>query len=191
MLWLLILGVLLWSVVHLFPSALPLRRKAFVEQYGDSYKLGFTVAIVVALIFIVIGWRNTVPDVVYIPPTWGRHVTMLFMLLAIIVFGASHYTNTRIRTVIRNPMLTGVLLWAIGHLLANGDERSLTLFGGLGLWAAASIYFINQRDGAWQKPKVNASWQDEAKFAGVSLLVYLGLIFLHPYFAGVSPMASG
>lgn len=190
MLWLLIVGVLLWSVVHLFPSIAPLRRKALIEQYGDKYKLGFTIAIVLSLLLIVIGWRNTEPVLVYIPPIWGRHLTMLLMLIAIMVFGASHYPKTRLRDYIRNPMLTGVLLWALAHLLSNGDERSLALFGGLGLWAAAAIYFSNQRDGVWQKPKINSTWQDEAKLVGVGVLVYLGLIFLHPYFAGVSPMAS-
>ena len=32
-------------------------------------------------------------------------------------------------------MLTGVVIWAIAHLLVNGDPASLVLFGWLGAWA--------------------------------------------------------
>ena len=41
----------------------------------------------------------------------------------------------------------------MSHLLANGDGRSIVLFGGLGLWAVVAIVAINRRDGAWQKPE--------------------------------------
>ena len=33
-------------------------------------------------------------------------------------------------------MLWGFAVWALGHLVANGDLRSLILFGGFALWYA-------------------------------------------------------
>src|SRR5690606_1370006 len=40
---------------------------------------------------------------------------------------------------IRHPMLSGVILWAIGHLMANGDLRSIILFVSLGLFSVLAI----------------------------------------------------
>ena len=39
------------------------------------------------------------------------------------------------RALLRHPMLTGVLVWALAHLLVNGDEASLILFGWMAVWA--------------------------------------------------------
>lgn len=183
MLWLLILGVLLWSAVHLFPSIFPAKRTQWMETMGNAYQGLFALAAALTLVLIVVGWRNTVPAMIYSPPAWGRHLAMLLMLVAIILFGASH-AKSRIKRVIRHPMLTGVMLWGIAHLLANGEIRSTVLFGGLTVWALISIYFINRRDGAWEKPEMAVTWIDELKLLGIAVVVYGILLFLHPYFTG-------
>ncbi len=45
----------------------------------------------------------------------------------------------------RHPVLWGFLLWSGGHLLANGDLRSLVLFGGLGLFSSAGFLMLEKR----------------------------------------------
>ena len=57
------------------------------------------------------------------------------MPLALVLFAAARMP-TRIRSLVRHPMLLGVLLWAVAHLLANGEARSVVLFGGFALIAA-------------------------------------------------------
>ncbi|HRO10777.1 MAG TPA: NnrU family protein, partial [Amaricoccus sp.] len=56
------------------------------------------------------------------------------------------------RTWMRHPMLTAVLIWAVAHLLVNGDRASLVLFGWLGLWAIAEMLLIGAREPAWVRP---------------------------------------
>ena len=87
---------------------------------------------------IVIGYRAAPFVAVYTPPAWTIHVNNLAMLGAVLLFGAGH-PRGRVRTWLRHPMLTGVIIWALAHLLVNGDLASIVLFGGLGLWAAVSI----------------------------------------------------
>lgn len=185
MLWLLILGVLMWSLVHLFPSLMPDKRAELVNRFGNKYQGIFALKILIALVLIVIGWRNTVPEPVYDPPSFGRHITMLLMLLSIVLFGAANMKNW-LKQNIRHPMLTGVIVWGVAHLLANGDIRSVVLFGGMTLWALLSIFLINRRDGAWKKPAISVSRVDDLKLLAGSVVIYLVLIFLHPYFTGVS-----
>ena len=186
MMWL-VLGVVLWSVVHLYPSVAASHRNKLSASMGNAYQGIFALLIVGSIVLMVFGWKNTIPTQIYTPPTWGRHLTMLLILIAIILFGAAN-VKTRIREWIRHPMLTGMLVWSIGHLLANGDSRSVVLFGGLGLWAIVSQLTINKRDGAWVKPTDSKGLKTEIILVVVSLVLYAGLLFLHPYFAGMSVM---
>ena len=41
-------------------------------------------------------------------------------------------------------MAIGIGFWAFGHLLANGDQRTTVLFGGLTVIAALFAYLKNQ-----------------------------------------------
>lgn len=183
MFWLM-LGVLLWTLVHLFPSVMADKRTELMNSLGNKYQPAFAGLIVLSLILIIIGWRSTPPEVLYNPPAPGRHLNMLFMLVAIILLGSSH-GKSKIRQYVRHPMLLGVHLWALGHLLANGETRSVVLFGGMLVWTILSFIFINKRDGEWVKPTEVADKAGEIKLIGISVVVYLVLMFLHPYFAGM------
>ena len=186
MLWLCI-GVLWWAAVHLTPSVAPDFRKSMVDRIGEkAWKGLFALDIVIALVLIVVGWRSAVPQNVYLPPLWGSRAALLLMAVSVYLFGAAQ-GKSAIKTVIRHPMLAAVAVWAIAHLLANGDLRSLVLFGGLGLWALVEIPLINRREGQWIKPDAQSP-AAELKIVLISAVVYVVLVFLHPYFAGVSPI---
>ena len=45
---------------------------------------------------------------------------------------------THIRAAVRHPMLVGLVVWALAHLLANGDLRSVTLFGTFAVFAVVA-----------------------------------------------------
>ncbi|MGI2261374.1 NnrU family protein [Shewanella sp. GXUN23E] len=180
----LVLGVLLWSFTHFIPSLAPSWRQAQMANSTGLYKGMFTLAILVSLGLIVYGWRHAPVEYLYASGMGMRHATMGLMLVAFILFGASMYP-TRIKRIIRHPMLLSVVVWAIAHLLSNGESRSLVLFGGLGLWAVVQILLINRRDGAWVKPEVG-SWLREIRGLVISLVIMLVVIFLHPYITGVA-----
>ena len=181
---LLITGLLIWSLVHFVPSlAKPLKQKC-IEKLGENgYKLAFTALILISLALIIFGWRSSVPTTLYVLPVIFRIFSILLILIAFILFGASNYA-TRIKSYVRHPQLTGVIVWASAHLLLNGDSRALVLFGGLGIWAILEIIFINQREGAWVKPPA-PGWAQEFKGLAISIVVMLVVAMLHPYIAGV------
>ncbi len=186
MLWL-CLGVLLWSAAHLLKSVAASTRAALVERLGnDAYRGVFSLVIVASVVLMVIGWRATDWSILYVPPTWARHTNLLLMLVAMFLFAASGMPSN-VKRAVRHPQLTGVIVWSVGHLLANGDSRSLVLFGGIGLWAVVSIVAINRRDGAWPKPAAVPISAD-LKAAGGGLVGYVVLYLAHPYLFGVAPM---
>ncbi len=183
MIWL-VLGVLLWSAVHLLPSAgAPVRARA-VERLGQAYQGLFALAILASIGLMVLGWRSTTPAAVYSPLAWGSAAANVLVFIALLLFAASGMT-TNIKRVIQHPQLTGIAIWGAAHLLSNGDLRSLVLFGGLGLWAIAAILFINRRDGAWGKPEPQPL-AGEWKPLVAAMVGFAVLYLLHPYIAGVS-----
>jgi uncharacterized membrane protein len=167
---LLIVGVALWAASHLFKRLAPGPRGAMED---GTAKLVVTVMAVAALVLMVVGyrWAEIVP--VYSPMAGIGHLTDLLMLIAFVIFGAGMAKGV-LWTKIRHPMLTGVILWAIAHLLVNGDLASILLFGGMGLWAVLSMLLINAQAGAWVQPASGGIRRDAALVA-IAAVMY-GLV---------------
>jgi len=186
MVWLCV-GVLLWMAVHFIPSVARSLRTALVERVGENpYKGIFTLTLVLSIALMIVGWRSTAPALIYVPPTWGAPLTSMLMLIAVLLFGAAQQP-TRIKRFIRHPQLTGMVVWSLSHLLSNGDSRSVVLFGGLGLWALIEMPLISQREGVWVRP-YGPALSVEVRGILISAVIFFVLVFLHPYFAGVSPI---
>lgn len=181
---LLILGLLMWSIIHLFPAIAGGVRENMVSKLGLlPYKGIFALLIVSSIIVIVFGWRSIEPTDVYLPQNWGRHVTFLLVFLTFILFVAAR-RKTNIKRILRHPQLTGLVLWGIGHLLANGDNRSLILFSGLTVWAILEMIMINRREGAWKKPDPVAIKNDVITVIGGCVMTAIFLL-AHPYLSGI------
>ena len=183
---LLISGLLIWSLVHLFPSLAPNARKALSVKLGEMpYQGLFAVCILVGLGLIILGWRSTVPTPVYQPVPALRHIAMLVVVIGFILMAAANFQNSRIKRYIRHPQLTGVLLWALAHLLANGDIRSLIVFATIAAWTVVSMISINRRDGAWQKPQSVMPVFKEFVIMIVGVVVAAVVLRFHVYLSGI------
>ena len=149
---LLVIGVVIWSLIHFIPASAVTFRKNLVDKIGlVPYKGIFALVAIAALILMVAGWKAASPEALYLPPSWGGYVTILLMFLAFVLFFAPYLKNS-FSQYLRHPQLTGVLLFGLGHLFSNGEMRSVILFGGLGLWGLIQMILLNRRDGAWKKP---------------------------------------
>jgi uncharacterized membrane protein len=183
----LILGMLLWSGTHLVPSVAQSFRASLIESLdAQKYQGLFALAILVSLVLIIFGWRSTAPVPAYAVPSWGRIAANLLVFVGLVLFIASG-VPTNIKRIIRHPQLFGVVAWSAGHLLANGEWRSLVLFGGMALWALTAMATINRRDGAWQRLEPTPLSGDLKPVLGAAV-VYGLLLFAHPYLSGVSAM---
>lgn len=128
----LVIGLMLFFAIHLLPTE-PDLRAGLVSRFGETtYKVAFSVLSLAALAIIVLGYHKLQlhpgkNPVIWSPPIWTRHITLLLMLPAMILLVAA-YIPSRIRSAVRHPMLLAVKLWALGHLLANGDLGGIVLF---------------------------------------------------------------
>lgn len=142
---LLISGVALWWAAHLFKRVAPERRAAL----GDKGKGLVAVLLVLSVFLMARGYGQAEG-----PVWWGRSpattgINNLLMLLAFYLYAADGM-GTRVTAWIHHPQLTGFSLWAVAHLLVNGDLASFVLFGGLLVWALVEIMLLN-RAGAWKR----------------------------------------
>ena len=135
---LLVAGLVLFLALHLIPSA-PKLRLALVERLGEKpYRGVFGVIALVSLGIIVWGFSSAPREAWYAPPLWGRHAAFTVVPIALVLFAAANMP-THIRARVRHPMLIGLLLWALVHLLANGEARSVVLFGGFAIFALVEL----------------------------------------------------
>lgn len=180
----LVIGLLIWTLVHWVPSGTPGVRTQLVALVGlVPYRIGFAASILVALWLIVSGWRGIQPQFLYVPSGAMRYAGMLLVLIAFLVLG-SFRGRGRLNQWIRHPQLSGVIIWAIGHLLANGENRALVLFSGFFIWALGSLLLINRRDGSWQKPPYGGIAYDIRALV-IGTLAFVVFLFAHPWITGV------
>jgi uncharacterized membrane protein len=136
----LLLGLLLWSGLHFWKRIAPDNR----ARFGNTGKGIVAVGLVVSIVLMVVGYGAAAGGTVY----WGRTPAMtginnLLMVLAFYLY-ASSAAKTGVTKWVRNPQLTAVKVWAIAHILVNGDTRSFVLFGGLFAWALAEVIVLNR-----------------------------------------------
>lgn len=188
MIWL-ISGVVLWSAVHFVPTlAIPLRQRLRTSWGNGPYRAVFSLVVIASIVLMVVGWRSTPEVLLYQLPYWIRPIGFVVMVMAFVLFGASHHP-TAIKRYIRHPQLTSMIVWGVSHLLTNGTTRAVVLFGGLAVWALIEIPLINAREGEFVKPD-SPGLATELKGLAISAVIFVVALLLHPYFAGVSPIPA-
>ncbi len=179
---LLLVGILLWSLSHGFKRIAPAQRKAL----GNRGKILTTASILLGLILMIIGYQQADLILIWSPPQFLRHLNNFLMLLSVASLAAAH-SKGRIRGLLRHPMLTSVKIWAIAHLLVNGDLASIVLFGSMLLWAVWTVVQLN-RAGNWQRPEPGNPKSDWL-FVVITLVVFTVISGIHVWL-GVSPFGS-
>jgi len=172
--WLLVLGVLLWSLPHMFKRIAPDAR----ARMGDGARGIVAISVLASIVLMTLGYKWAGISPVYDPPFWARHLNNLLVLIAFYVFGIN-MAKGALSQKIRHPMLTGVAIWAVSHLLVKGDAAALVLFGGLALWAVASILLINARQPAWTPPPAKGGIKRDLVALPIVLVTYGAVGWVH------------
>jgi len=182
---LLVIGILIFSVVHYIPSLTPDVKTRLVSRLTENgYKGLFSLLLLASFGLMIGGWRSATPTFVYTPVESLRSMALILMLLAFLLLAISN-RKSYLRRWIRHPQLTGVALWGFAHLLLNGDSRSVMLFGGMMVWAITEIVVISRRDGVWQKTD-SPSWGYELGNLAIAALVVAIVLYAHPWLSGVA-----
>lgn len=190
----LLIGLLLFFAVHAIPSNVPL-REGLAARFGETgYKAIFAVLSLVGLVLIVLGFHKLQlhpgknPQL-WEPPLWTRHLALALMLPAMIALVAA-YVPSRIHTALKHPMLVAIKLWALAHLLANGDLGSLILFGSFLAFAVYDRISVKGRHALGPLGTKTGPWYNDLIVLGVGTVLYLVIVlWAHEVLIGVSPLS--
>ena len=148
---LLIVGLVLFLGIHSVRIVADGWRTQTLARVGEkTWKLGYTVVSLIGFALIVWGYGQArqAPTVLWAVPAWGAKATGSLMLLSFVLLMAAYVPGSKIKTVAHHPMLWGVLVFALAHLLANNTLADVLLFGGFALWAALDLLSCFARDRA-------------------------------------------
>lgn len=146
----LVMGLALFIGIHLVTTQ-PDLRQGLAQRMGlGAFKGLYSLLSFAGLALIVVGYHKVqlAPGknpVLWNPPLWGRHVTMLLMLPVFPLLVAT-YLPGRMSAAIRHPMITAVKFWALAHLFVRGDAASVLLFAGLLGWAVYDRISLKRRE---------------------------------------------
>ena len=184
----LVLGLILFLGPHVLVTLRP-QRGAAVKAIGEwPYKAVFAVVSIAGLYVAGKGfgmYRDAGEIVVWSPPYVMRYITQLLMWPACVCVAAA-YLPGDIKRVLKHPMLIGVKLWAVAHLLANGDLGGIILFGAVLAWAGYDRMTLKHRTDPGGPPIPSGGRRNDiaAVIVGTILYLALGMVF-HPLVVGV------
>ena len=186
-----IIGLLLFLGTHSVRVFAEDWRNSQISQRGENTWMGLYAVISLigfALIMWGYGQARLEPQIIWQPPLWTKHLTALLTLPGFILLVAAYVPGTKIKTVVGHPMILGVKLWALAHLLANGMLADIILFGAFLLWAILDYRASRHRD------KAAGIHYQSAGFSRDIIAVIVGVIawavfaaVLHNWLIGVKP----
>lgn len=141
----LILGLVLFIGLHLIPTVPPLKAQ-LVHAFGEKrYKGLFALLAAMGLILIIVGYgRAPAEPQLFASSVGARHAAPLVMIISFILFASANMKG-HIRAWVQHPMLLGLAIWALVHLLANGHAKATLLFSAFLAYAAIDLLSVIRR----------------------------------------------
>jgi uncharacterized membrane protein len=187
----LVAGLVLFLSVHSVRIFADDWRSAQVQKHGMlRWKLIYAIISLAGLLLIINGYRMARLDPVWLwaSPMWTRHLAALLTLPAFILLLAAYIPGSHIKAKVGHPMIAGVKLWALAHLIANGTLADVVLFGSFLVWAIVSFAASRRRD-----RRLGVVYPAGRGMADVQVIVFglvswvLFALFLHGPLIGVRP----
>lgn len=142
----LILGIFLFLGIHSISIFALGVRNQLAARSEIGWKAVYAIISLIGMMLIVQGYAQARlnPTYLYVTPLWLRHLSALLMSPVFVLFVAPYFPG-KISTVIKQPQLVAVQLWAVSHLLVNGTVADMILFGSFLAWAVADKISMKNR----------------------------------------------
>lgn len=189
----LILGLIVFIGVHSVRVVADGCRTRLIEKTGlSTYRAMHGALSLLGIVLIVAGYgaARAVPVHLWQPPVWLIHLAIVLTVPAFVLMAASAVPATRIRKKVGHPLLLGVKVWAVAHLMANGTLADVILFGAFLLWSVAAYASARRRDRkSGTVYPVGSPWRDVVAIIGGLIAWAVFAIWLHPMLIGVAPLS--
>jgi len=146
---LLILGLILFLGTHSMRVLGEGPRSALLGRLGEGgYKGLYSLLSLGGIVLVAIGYgaARENPQLLWIAPIWTRHLAALLTLVSFVLLAAAYVPGNAIKARLHHPMVLGVKVWALAHLLANHTPADVVLFGSFLVWAVLDYRAAKARD---------------------------------------------
>jgi uncharacterized membrane protein len=188
---LLIAGLILFLGSHSVRIFAAGWRDGVIARLGDGLWKGLYALVALAgFVLIIYGYgqaRGGAP--LYALPPQLLHATFGLVWLGFVFVVAAYWPANHIKHAVHDPMVAGVGLWALGHLLANASAAALALFGAFLVWAVADFVSLRQRGSSAGAPPKVVNTVLVVITGSVLAALFAGV--LHVRLIGVSPFPGG
>jgi len=187
-----ILGLVLFFGIHMLPFYPEYRAQLIEKLETDTidaegmYKIIFSVASLLGLIFIGIGKGSMGFIGLWDTPTFFRYIAVVLIPISFILMVAAYPPNN-IRRYVPHPMLTGVIIWGATHIIVNGDVASIILFASFVAYSIVAIKLTNRRDydkTIEQDAQEKVPVVKDVIVIGIAMFGFLLLLWLHKFLFG-------
>jgi len=183
----LLLAAFAFVGTHLVLAGTPLRGMLVAKVGEGAYLIGYAI-----ISLVTISWLSDAYKVAPYVETWGQlyvlqpvALVLMFLAFFLVVVGLTTPSPTLVGAeglldrenpvtgilrITRHPFLSGVTLWGLTHLIVNGDQAGLILFGSLVVLCVIGAYSIDAK----RREKLGDKWSDFA--AQTSVLPFGAII---------------
>ncbi len=219
----LVLAAFFFAGIHLGIAGTTARDRVIAALGQNGYRVTFSLASVVGLVWLIAAYNHAPYLATWGMLEWWKPFAIALMLPAVllVVIGLATPNPTSLAQeeriaqpprgvvrVTRHPFLIGVGIWALVHLIGNGDVASLVFFATWAVVALAGTVSIDKKrerllGAAWEPFAAQTSIVPFAAIAagrnrfapgeigawrwGIALVVYAVLLGGHAPIFGVSP----
>ena len=184
------LGILIFTLPHLFSTLAPAVRDRLKARFGEkAFKGTYAALSWIGLIAVAYGYWVTRGngEMLYVPGLGARHATLSLATLGFILIGAG-MGKSHLRLWLQNPFSIGVALWYIGHLIGVGKTSVDLIYLMFLVVAVADIIFSMARG---KRPDFAPVWSSDVKAVVIGLvLTAIFVLWFHPYVLGVYPLGQ-
>jgi uncharacterized membrane protein len=188
----LIVGLALFLGIHSIRMGPDSLRAGLEGRLGvGGYKGVYSLVALAGFALVIWGYGQArlAPVVLWTPPTFARHGSLLLMLLSMILLVAAYIPNNALKQRLHHPMVLAVKVWALAHLIANGNLADGVLFGSFLIWAIFNFRAARQRDRAAGLTPTPAKTSATVITVLVGTAAWAALLMgVHRALIGVSPM---
>jgi uncharacterized membrane protein len=188
---LLLCGLFLFIATHSVRIFAEPLRTTLVARMGEwPYKGVLAVLSLLGFWLLLTGYAQARLEtwVVWTPPAFLRHIMWLLMLFALVLLVAAYVPRNHLKKRLKHPMVLSVKVWALAHLLVNGQMHQMVLFGAFLVWSVLNFRAARKRDEPEAPP---AQWLATLLCLVIGGAAWAALLWrFHAEWFGVSPLGA-
>jgi len=172
--WVFALSLVVFVASHAVPTSGGMRRVLIARLGLWGYLIVYSALSLAALIWLIYAYIDAPYIEIWVAPAWWPPVAAYTMPVAFLLLSLGlprrAPKSTGVFAITRQPAMWGLGLWAVLHMIGNGDAAALLLFGSMALLAGVGAINMDAR----MRKSLGNGWDAYAR--QTSLLPFTALI---------------